>query len=122
DANALVELPLGAAELHRADQLCFRGEFWSDRLFEATQYEGADATAELVDAVGIAIVFDRDLKAALEVAPGPEQAGQNEVEQGPKLGEVVLDRRAAQKEAVARGELSGRHAREAQGVLDGLGF
>src|SRR5690606_14554693 len=65
---------------------------------------------------------DRDLKAALEVAPGPEQAGQNEVEQGPKLGEVVLDRRAAQKQAVARGELSGRHAREAQGVFDGLGF
>ena len=56
----------------------------------------------------------------LEDGAGAEHAGVQELEERPELAEVVLDRRAAERQAVPAAEQAGGLGRLAVGVLDRL--
>ncbi len=76
-----------------------------------------DAAAETGEGGGIGLGV-----LAFEGGLGAEEAGLGEGEEAPEIGEAVLDGRAGEDEAVARGEGAGDDGALARGVFDELTF
>jgi len=71
--------------------------------FEATQDERPGQPAQPRRGLGVLVAFDGQGEFVAEAALRAEQAGIEELHHRPQLQEPVLDRRAGERDAIARG-------------------
>ena len=118
----LVERGLPAAESAIGLDLGLLREVGDDGAIglEAPQDVGPHEIAQR--SVGTGWAGCEALRVARKLLLGAEQARQQEVEERPQVAEMVLDRRAGQGDARARGQLLGRPRLLRARVLDGLRF
>ena len=109
-ADGLVEVGLRALQRDRHGALDALGQFAGDHRLRAPQDEGRDAAPQLREAAAVALLLDGRAKAGAKALRAAEKAGHQEVEQAPQLAQVVLHRRARQREPLARIE-RGDHLR-----------
>ena len=114
-----VERRLLAGELAELIGLDLLGEILRDLGLRAAEDERVDRGAEALGGLLIARV-DGTRVTLLELVERAEQAGADEVEDRPDLGEAILDRRAGEREAALGLEALGGARRGAERVLDVL--
>ena len=122
DADGFVEILLDGGEFDGVDEDGFGREVFGDFVFGAAQNEGGEAGAEGVAALEVVFLFDGVLVAGAKGAEVAEEAGDEEMKEGPEFGEVVFDGGAAEAEAVLRFQFPGGDADFGLGVFDELGF
>ena len=87
---------------------------------ETPQHKGAHHLLERLAGLGIAEPLDGHGELATELTQAAEQAGVGELEDGPELGQPVLDRRAGERDAMVGGNRPHRHRLLCHRVLDVL--
>ena len=117
-AQLVVELALRPFELAVDGLLACSGRSGATCSLVRRRMNGRSARARIASVLGLGLrPSDRR---RLERRRRPEHARVEELEQAPQLAEVVLDRRAAQRQAVLALQQAGRLGRGRCGVLDRL--
>src|SRR5690606_28567077 len=91
-----------------AQDLGLRWKLREHVVLAAPQQERRHPTLKLAAAVRVALPFDRHAEEARELPLRPEKPRQQEVEQAPRLAEVVLERSARKAKAMTRVQRSRR--------------
>ena len=99
-AQLFVQAPLRPFELALDGLLASLGQLGGDLLLGATKDEGSNRAGENREVVRLG--RGASGRRRLERCRRPEQARVEELEQAPQLAEVVLDRRAAQRQTMLR--------------------
>ena len=86
------------------------------------QHKRANHLAEMLAAILVEQLFDRDGEALAEFAGAAKQAGVEHVHDRPELGEMVLDRRAGERDAARGNKRPNGDARGGGWILDLLRF
>ena len=86
----------------------------------AAQHERRDAGAQLVQALWVALLFDRGAEQRREAGLAAQKARHQKVKQAPQLAQVVFHRGARQAQPVPGLQLTGGLRGLAAGVFDVL--
>ena len=119
-AQLVVELALRGLELAVQRLLGLGGEVLRDLLLRAPQDEGPQAAGDDGHRVGIEAPGRRSVGA--EGGRRAQHARVQELEQAPQLAQMVLDRRAAERQAMVAAQQARRLGGLGARVLDGLGL
>mmetsp|Transcript_5634 Transcript_5634/g.14077 ORF Transcript_5634/g.14077 Transcript_5634/m.14077 type:complete len:265 (-) Transcript_5634:1604-2398(-) len=119
----LVQLFLHLGHSHHHDGFRLRWETLRDVGLEAPEHEGPQDLVQLRDHVLLGFfVVDFEVEPFVELLGGGEDVGEQEVQQGPQLVEVVLEGRSREEQPIGGPEAPDRGAEHAGVVLEPMGF
>ncbi len=105
-------------QVHRDRVLLLRRELRRDDPFRTAQHEGADASLQKLQPLGVLLLLDRPPIEIGEALFATQQARRGERGQRPQLAEIVLHGRAGDHKYEGRAERAGCPVPERCGVLD----
>ncbi len=118
--DGLVEGHFRLLHLHPQGDFGARRQLVQDLRLDPAEHERPDQLFELAPSGAVAVLFNRNAEAGVELLVGAQQAGVDEIEKVPQLAEMIFYRRASSDQAELGlqthrgfGTLGGR-------ILDGL--
>ena len=106
--HRVVQAPVLRRELDGEHLLLLRRQLGRHELLRAAQDQGADASPQALASLGVAVLLDRPPVPLVERPPRREQPRRHELQDRPQLAQVVLDRRARDREAERRTDAARR--------------
>ena len=100
----------------------FRRQLFEHFFFQATQQEGADMAAQVLQRFLVLVFDDGRFKVILEKLMAAQVARQNEIKDRPQFGEGIFHRRACEREAHLGGNVFRRLRRLGARVFNMLRF
>ena len=101
-AQRFVEIGLSAFELNPACVFSFRRQFVEHLIATATQNESANPCLQFLHLFAVSALFDRVPKDAIEAIEIAEQSRNEHVINRPQFAQMILHRRAGERDALLR--------------------
>ena len=122
--NGLVHVRLLAGERRPRDLLDLVGQVWHQRLvgLRAAQQERPGEAAQFGGGYRVVLALDRVGEVLAELRGIPQQPGGDDLEDGPQLGESVLDGRTGERDSLPCLQRAHRASGAGVGVLHCLRF